>query len=117
VLFLLAAVGCGHHRPAPDTTNPKAELGVQIDSHHWSDVVISIYHDGVWERLGLAGAAKVTNFVVPWHHVGPSGLIRLRAHPIGGTEDEVTESLSVQPGQVVVWTLESSLSRSSVGVY
>jgi hypothetical protein len=117
LLSAVVTIACGPRHPAPDTTGPRAEVAIEIESHHWGDVVISLYRDGVWERVGLAGAAKTTTFVLPWRRIGASGVIRLRAYALGGNEVTFTDQISVQPGQVIVWTLESSLDRSSVGVY
>jgi len=41
----------------------------------------------------------------------------LRAHPVGAPDSFTTELLTIRPGQQIQWTLESDLTRSSVGVH
>jgi hypothetical protein len=118
LVSILLVPGCGHApKPNVDTGSPESEVGVRIDSHHWNDVVIRYYHDGVWERLGIAGAVKATNFFIPWAKLMGGGTIRLEADPIDGNKPVFTDLLTVQPGRLVVWTLERRLEQSSAGVY
>jgi hypothetical protein len=49
--------------------------------------------------------------------LGASRQIALLADAIGSPEAVRSETLVLQPGQYIEWTLESSLRRSSVGVY
>jgi hypothetical protein len=49
--------------------------------------------------------------------LGPAGDIRLWGRRIGARDAAFTETVVVQPGQWIEWTLESDLSRSAVGVY
>jgi hypothetical protein len=100
-----------------EADSPQSEVAVRIDSHHWNDVVIRYYHDGVWERLGIAGAVKASNFFIRWAKLASGGTVRLEADPIDGDDPVYTDLLPVQPGRLVVWTLERRLEQSSVGVY
>ena len=88
-----------------------------VENHHWSDVVVSVVHDGVAERVGLATATKTSTFFFPSRRLGPSGLIQLRGHAVGAPDDHTTDAFLIQPGQEVQWTLESDLARSSVAVH
>jgi hypothetical protein len=114
----LLATACGQ-APKPEVEGypPRSEVAIRIDSHHWNDVVIRYYHDGVWERLGLAGAVKASNFFIPWSKLMGGGTLRLEADPVDGDDPVYTDVLPVQPGRLVVWTLERRLEQSSVGVY
>jgi hypothetical protein len=113
------AVACGHKSQSdPEDVSPLAgEVAVRIDSHYWSDVTISISRDGSWNRLGLAGSNKTTSFVVSMRLLGNSGTARLRADPIGNGDVTVSEGVPIHAGSLVVWSLESSLARSSIAVY
>jgi hypothetical protein len=116
--LLLLWVACSH-APQP-TAGPEAEpsaVAVRIENHSWSDVVILISVQGVWERVGMAGAVKSTNFFIPWRKLAGGGPIRFQADPSNGTASAFTENLLLQPGKLVVWTLEQQLDRSSVAVY
>lgn len=121
ILLLLAmplSEGCGHApKPRVGADRVQSEVAVRIDSHHWNDVVIRYYHDGVWERLGIAGAVKASNFFIPWAKLAGGGTLRLEADPIDGDDPIYTDLLPVQPGRLVLWTLERRLEQSSVGVY
>ena len=88
-----------------------------VENHHWSDVIVSVVHDGVVERIGLATAVKNSTFIIPIRRLGTSGLMRLRGHPVGSPEDHTTDAFLIQPGQQIEWTLESDLARSSVAVH
>jgi len=116
-LWLLSS-GCAGHKGASATApGDAAEIVLIIENHHWNDVIISVLHDGVVDRIGLATAVKTSSFVVPGRRLGPSGIIRLRGHAVGAPDDHTSEAFPVRPGQEVEWTLESDLSHSSVSVH
>jgi len=117
--MLLATMGCARHGPSSDTAAPgvATEIVLVVDNHHWNDVVISVLHDGVADRIGMATAVKISTFILPSRRLGTSGSIRLRAHAVGAPDDHTTDAFPVQPGQEIEWTLESDLARSSVAVH
>jgi hypothetical protein len=119
VLLLLASSGCGRQGASTDNDQPQpaTEVVLLIDNHHWSDVVISVLHDGVVDRIGMATAVKISTFVLPSRRLGTSGVIRLRGHAVGAPDEHTTDAFLVQPGQQIEWTLESDLARSSVAVH
>jgi hypothetical protein len=88
-----------------------------VENHHWNDVVVSLVHDGVTERVGLATAVKTSTFYFPSRRLGPSELVRLRGHAVGAPDSHITEGFVVHAGQEIQWTLESDLARSSVAVH
>lgn len=118
-LLVLGAIGCGGHsgkasEPAPQSTG---EVLLVVENHHWNDVVVSVLHDGVVDRVGLVTAVKTSTFVLPSRRLGPAGIIRLRAHAVGAPDSHTSDAFPVQPGQEIQWTLESDLSHSSVAVH
>jgi hypothetical protein len=119
VLGLAAGLACHHAKhddqPAPDTA--PVDVPLEIDNHNWLDVVVYVVHDGERDRVGIANASSQSNFVLPARMVGQGHELRLLGHPIGGTGGTITETVTVQPGQYIEWTLESDLSRSAIGVY
>ena len=115
LVLTLFTVGCGGHQKGV-TTAPSGEIALVVDNHHWSDVIVSVVHDGVAERVGLATAVKSSSFILQSRRLGQTGLIRLRGHAIGSPEDHTSDSFLVQPGQEILWTLEGDLARSSVAV-
>jgi hypothetical protein len=88
-------------------------IDVEVENHNWSDVVIYVLHGGTRTRLGTAGTAKSTEFRFPASYVF-ADRVSLLATPIGSTSRYQSERFKVSPGQRVVLTLESSISRSSL---
>jgi hypothetical protein len=117
-LLTYLVVGCGRHRAdtSPETGSI-GEIALVVENHHWSDVVVSVVHDGVAERVGVATAVKTSTFIVQSRRLGTSGLLQLRGRAVGGPSTHTTESFLVRPGQEIQWTLESDLASSSVAVH
>jgi hypothetical protein len=120
-LFLgLVVVPACHHtnhedQPTPDTT--PVDVPLEVENHNWLDVVIYVLHDGERSRVGIANASSQSSFVLPARMVGQGHELRLLGHPIGGAGGTVTETVTVQPGQYIEWTLENDLNDSAIGVY
>jgi hypothetical protein len=119
-LVVIAAPACGllfsrHDEPKVSAQN--AETVVEVESHHWSDVIVYLMNGNQSERLGTAIGVSTTRFSVPYRHIANGGRLRLRAHAIGGQGSFTSEDVVIQPGQSVKWTLESDLNRSSMAVY
>jgi hypothetical protein len=122
ILLMLgvAAGGACHHarhddQPAPDTA--PVDVPLEIDNRNWLDVVIYVVHDGERSRVGTANASSQSSFVLPARMVGQGHELRLLGHPIGGEGGTITETVTVQPGQYIEWTLENDLNQSAIGVY
>ena len=114
----LSWAACGGKSDISDEISPSSgEIGVRIESHYWSDATISISRGGTWNRIGLAGANKTSSFVVPFRQFGTNQSARLKADPVGGDAQFVSDAVSIRPGALIVWTLESTLDRSNIAVY
>jgi hypothetical protein len=113
-----ALSGCASHHGTTQTTAaaPNTPVDVEVENHNWSDVVIYLVRGTQRQRLGMVNALSSTVFNFPYRRLGGSGDARLSAHAIGGG-GYTSESVLVQPGQMIKWTLESDLSRSSLAVY
>jgi hypothetical protein len=117
--IVLAVVGLACHgspQPRP-TAGPAADVPLTVVNHNWQDVTILIVHDGVTERIGLAVSASDANFILPWRYFASRSTVYLIADPVGDPSQYNSDNLLVQPGQQIVWTLETDLYRSSIGVY
>jgi len=90
---------------------------LHVTNHHWLDMTISVEHDGQRTRVGAVTAAASAEFVLPLRIFGVSREFRLVGEAIGSPEVVRTETLTIQPGQFIEWTLEHDLRRSSVGVF
>lgn len=91
-----------------------AEVVLTVVSHHWNDVRIYLLHDGITERVGMVNAASSATFVLPGRNFASGAAFRLRASPMGDPQGFTSESLVIQPNQIITWTLETQLVRSSV---
>ena len=120
-LGVLFAPACAHHRAtrAPSATphTPPAEVALHVTNHHWLDMTILVEHDGQRTRVGAVTAATSAEFVLPLRVFGVLREFRLVGQAIGSPEFIRTETLTIQPGQFIEWTLEHDLRRSSVGVF
>ena len=118
-LLLLCSIGCAGHARESNGPHPgtPSEIVLVVENHHWNDVVVSVLHDGVVDRVGLATAVKTSTFIIPSRRLGTSGIIRLRGHAVGAPDSHTTDSFAVQAGQEIQWTLESDLEHSSVAVH
>src|SRR5690348_8719747 len=124
VVGLIAAVGafssgCGGRHNVEDEpeVDPQAPTELTVDNNHWLDVVVYVFHDGEFSRVGTVTAASSTSFDLPAWMVGQTRNIRLLGHPIGSNDGVRTELIHIQPGQFIEWRLESQLARSTVAVY
>lgn len=117
-LPLLLACGLLSSRQAdPDHANPNADVLLEVESHHWNDIVIYLMNGNQSQRLGTVPGVSSNRFVFPYHQIASGGKVRLRAYPVGGQGSFTSEDVLVQPGQWIKWTLESDLSRSSMAVH
>ncbi len=117
----LIVATCARHGGArngatPSRTQP-IEVALHVTNHHWLDMTVSVEHDGQRTRIGVVTAAASAEFVLPLRLFGVSREFRLVGEAIGSPEVVRTETLTIQPGQFIEWTLEHDLRRSSVGVF
>lgn len=102
---------------AAGTETPLPEfVFVTVENRHSSDVVVTLVHDGQSSRLGLVSGSSQTTLRFPGTYIANSASLRLSARAIGGNSSYQTGHFVVQPGQSVILTLESQLSRSSFSV-
>jgi hypothetical protein len=116
LLLTLLFAGCGSHHNTSEAVSPNTPVELEVENHNWSDIVIYLVRGSQRQRLGMVTALGNTVFTFPYRRLGNSGDARLAAHAIGGS-GYTSESVLVQPGQTIKWTLESDLSRSSLAVY
>jgi hypothetical protein len=118
--------GCAAHRRAPspppasssdDSTPSLDDLVVEIDNHNWSDIVVFVLHDGRSSRLAQVTAGRSLSVPLRPQHIGAMGTLRLAVHPIGGSSDYTSESVSLRTGSTIRLTVESRVGHSSVAVW
>ena len=120
LLVLSAVPSCGllfsHHPPPPAATSVPTQVLVAVTSHNWSDITVYLLAGGLPQRLGMVSALGEATFDFSSHRLNTSGGVRLRALPIAG-RPFTSETILVQPGQSIFWTLENNLETSNFTVY
>ncbi len=122
LLLTLMVTACGRHHTAPGAaprtarTDP-VEVVLTVTNHHFVDITVYVEHDGQRTRVGIVTAATTQQFLLPMRVLGVAHQFRLYGEAIGSPETVRTETLNIQPGQAIEWTLESNLRRSSVAVF
>ena len=118
--LLFVAPACFWHRKAireAALSVPEGEIALRVTNHNFLDVTVYALHNGQRTRVGTVTGSSAQVFYLPPRLLGLAREIQLLGDPIGSTDFALTETLIVQPGQYIEWTLESDLRRSSVGVY
>jgi hypothetical protein len=119
-LLALLLPACGlfsSRQPESASSQSNAEIALEVESHHWSDIVVYLMNGSHSERLGLVNGLSSKQFVFPFRKLTSGGKARLRAYAVGGAGSITSEDLLVQPGQWIKWTLESDLDRSSLAIH
>lgn len=88
-------------------------VDLRVDNHNWSDVVIYLLHGGTRTRLGTVSTARSTVFRFPASYAF-ANRVSLLVTAIGSPVRFESERFSVHAGQRVVWTIENTLTRSSL---
>lgn len=123
VALLLGTSGCFifHHHgksdPQPGFDVPAGEIALNITNHNYLDVVIYVLHDGQQTRVGTVTGSSASLLFVPIRLLGMGHELQLYGRTIGSDAFVRTQTLILQPGQYIEWTLETDLRRSSVGVF
>jgi hypothetical protein len=123
--YLIAAAflsACAHKRAIPEkldlvSVSPADPVVLEVENHNWADVVLYVVHDGVQTRFAQVAAAHSVSMKIPPQLQGQMGVIRIAARRIGGTDSFLSQAISLRGNSSVRFTIESSLSRSSVGVW
>lgn len=114
---LLSTPGCGiFSSRKPDAPPLAAEISVEVENHNWSDITVYLIAGGLPHRLGMVTALNNATFAFPSQRLNTSAGVRLRALPVAGRAF-TSETILVQPGQAIFWTLENDLDASSYTVY
>ena len=100
----------------PDTVALEPVV-LEVENHNWADVVLYVVHDGIQTRFTQVAAAHNVSIEIPPRLQGQMGVIRIAARRIGGTDSFVSQAISLRGSSAVRFTIESSLSHSSVGVW
>jgi hypothetical protein len=118
-ILCLTMAGCHHAGSVGAAAAESSSDGVvtlRVVNHSWLDVTIYMQHGTRRDRIGTATATTTTEFHVPLRRLANGGDYRLFGDPIGSRQTVRSEALHAQDGDVVTWTLEDDLARSSIDV-
>ena len=112
--------GCSllpHHKDddSQDEEQPAQDVGLHVDNHNWSDIVVFAVRGTSRMRLGDVATGTHVDFVVPRNMV-IGGSLTVLLHPIGGPRDFSTGPILVAPGQDVDLRVENSLVQTNWSV-
>lgn len=113
--FLFNRGNRGQQAPAFDA--PEGEIALNVTNHNYLDVAIYVVHDGQQTRVGTVTGTSSAVFFLPIRLLGIGHELELYGRAIGSDAVTRTQTLIIQPGQYIEWTLETDLRRSSVGVF
>jgi len=118
--FLLALSAAACHRQggvgAAAASVDAGQLTLRVVNHSWLDVNVYLLQGNRRDRIGTATATSTTQFVIDLRRFGAGSEYRLFGDPVGSRTTVRSESLHAQDGDVVTWTLEDDLARSSVDI-
>jgi hypothetical protein len=97
-------------------TNWNGAITIRVVNHSWLDVTVYFLQSTQRQRLGTATATSTTEFHVPLRRFVSGAEYRLFGDPIGSRQTVRSEPLHAEDGDVVTWTLEDNLARSSIDV-
>ncbi|HEU4648744.1 MAG TPA: hypothetical protein VFS33_06755 [Gemmatimonadales bacterium] len=118
---LALTMACAHN-PAPDgvetaMADRNAPIAVEVENHGWADATIYLVSGGLTRRVGMVTGSSSQSFTVPATYIGTMGEFQLKAHQIGSPGSLTTDVMTIQPGQMIKFTVENHLANSSYGVY
>ena len=121
VCFSAVLEACSHSVPVKDFDEPVAApptpVVLEVENHNWADVILYVVHDGIQTRFAQVAAAHNLSIEIPERLQGQMGIIKIGARRIGGNDSYLSQAISLRGNSAVRFTIESSLNRSSVGVW
>jgi len=120
--LLLVGLGFGAcHRggvgaAAAATSSVGGQMTLRVVNHSWLDVTVYLLQGTRRDRIGTATATTTTQFLLDMRRLTAGGEYRLYGDPVGSRTTVRSEPLHAQDGDVVTWTLEDDLARSSIEV-
>ena len=90
---------------------------VRVINNNWNDITVYAYRGGHRRRLGTVTSFTSRVFTLRTEFLIQSDELRLIADPIGHRGVYVSESLLVNPGDVVEWRVLNNIRQSTIFVY
>ena len=107
------AGGCSHTPQASGDVAPATAIGLRVRNDNFLDMDVYAISAGLPTRLGTVTGNSTRNFVLD-ASMADGQDFRIVATPIGGNGRATTGNIAVGPGQVIDFTIGSTLRNSSV---
>jgi len=118
-LGLTTLAACHHGRSvgaAAAESGYNGSITVRVVNHAWLDITIYLLQGTHRDRVGVATATSTSTFQIPLRQFAAGAEYKLYGDPVGSRQNVTSEPLHAQDGDVVTWTLEDDLARSSINV-
>jgi hypothetical protein len=102
VLGLLALAGCAGHHRSDQAVAPDLPPMLRVENDNTSDMKVYLIRGGQRVRIGTANALGVTMLKLPQTVVNGITQLRFLLVPIGGNRPELSEEITVNPGEEIV---------------
>ena len=91
-------------------------ITVRVVNHAWLDITVYLLQGTHRDRIGVATASSTSTFTIPLRQLSAGAQYQLFGDPVGSRQTVRSEPLHAEDGDVVIWTLEDDLARSSIEV-
>ena len=115
VLACATFAGCLHNKNSQPYYHPDP-IEIHVQSEHFLDANVYIVAGGVTQRLGTVIGNSKAKFTYPWNNGLASGVVMV-ATTIGGQGSGRSMNLSVNPGQIIEFTIASRLAQTYATVH
>jgi hypothetical protein len=117
LLFLLATAACVRHaQTGPEVDTRPEPIPVHVKNENFLDMNIAVVVSGVSRRLGNVVGNGSGDFTIDGT-LALGQTLYLTATPIGGRGQATSGGLSVAPGQMIDFTVGSTLRQSVATVH
>src|SRR6266496_2452682 len=106
--LICITLGCGHRARVNAGYAEPADVILTVTNHHFLDVTVYLERDGQRTRVGTVTAVSTVQFHLRGNNLSASRQFRLFATAIGSGESVRTETLTIQSGQTIEWTLSTT---------
>src|SRR5690348_15664046 len=113
----LTTSGCHTHTSVGEAAAASSfdgSMTLRVVNHNWLDITIYLLRGTHRDRIGVATASSTTQFHIALRQLGAGAEYQLLGDPVGSRQTVRSELLHGSDGDIVTWTLEDDLARSSI---
>lgn len=116
-LTAAVALGCAHQPGETSTVAKRAQYAeLVVTNSGWPDQVVYSYYLGHKYRLGTIPGLSTAVLRVPRQSIQPGNTLQLLVHPIGGSEDLLSDVVTLTEGQHPELTINPATSSAFLSV-